>query len=155
VARGHVEAALAAALAADWAIVRGWAAPLGRERVVCTGWVRTPDDARRALLAAVSGAGLIVGCSVDRDTVDRFLDDLHRLGPVEHLHATGPPATPSLNTVERALVGLVAEGLTIREAATELGVPRRTADRRLASARARLGVGSNAAAVVAALARGR
>ena len=153
--RRRVEAALAMARAEDWAIVRGWAAPLGRERVVCTGWIHAPDDARRALLAAVAGASLVVGCSVDRDTVDRFLDDLRRLGPVEHLRATGPPATNELNSVERALLGMVAEGLTSREAAGELGLGHRAANRRLTSARERLGVDSTSAAIVAALSQER
>ncbi len=154
-ARSHIEAALVGARAAGWTVVRGWAAPLGRERVVCTGWVSTRDDARRALLAAVSGAGLVIGCSVDRDIADRLLDDLRRLGHVQHLRAADRPPATALSNVERALLGLVAEGLTIREAAVEVGVSLRTADRRLASARDHLGVGSTAAAVLVALSKGR
>lgn len=147
--RARIAAALDEAGAHDWRIVRGWAAPLRRDRVVCTGWVTTSDDARRALLAAVAGSGLVVGCTADRDTVDRFLDDLRRLGPVEHVDAA--PAAPSgpLTDAERALLGLLAEGLTTRQAAAEVGISERTADRRLAVARQRLGVGSTAAAIVA------
>ena len=155
VVRTRVTAALDAARAGDWVIVRGWAAPLRRERVVCSGWVGTADDARRALLAAVAGAGLVVGCSADRETVDRFLADLRRLGPVEHVHDDDRTAAGPLTDVERALLGLLAEGLTVREAAAEVGVSTRTADRRLALARQRLGVGSTAAAIVAARSGGR
>lgn len=70
-----------------WVIVDGWAAPLARERIVCTGHIDDADDARRALLAAVLGAGLIVAIAADRDTIDRFIDDLGGLGPVEHVIA--------------------------------------------------------------------
>ena len=153
--RGRIKATLEAASDDGWAIIRGWAAPLRRERVVCTGWVATSDDARRALLAAVSGAGLVVGCSADRETVDRFLDDLRRLGPVDHVQDSQPGPGGPLTDVERALLGLLAEGLTVREAASEVGISTRTADRRLALARRRLGVGSTAAAISAARAAGR
>jgi DNA-binding NarL/FixJ family response regulator len=146
--------AVAAARRDGWEIVRGWVAPLGRERVVCTGAIRTADDARRALLAAVSGAGLIVGASADRMTIDRFLDDLRRLGPVEHV-LRRRPTRPRLTDGQRALLGLIAEGLTVREAAAELRIARSTADGRLAAARRALGVESTAAAIVATLAGGR
>jgi len=82
--------ALADAHRGGWRIVRGWAAPLGTERLVCTGRVRTSDDARRSLLAAISGAGLIVHVCGDREIVDRFVDELRSLGHVEHL-VTGRP----------------------------------------------------------------
>jgi len=84
----RLAAAVTSARADGWTIVRGWAAPLARERVVCTGWIRTHDDARRALLAAVAGAGLIVGVSTDPETVDRLLDDLRRLGHAERVVPT-------------------------------------------------------------------
>jgi DNA-binding CsgD family transcriptional regulator len=155
VVRARIAAALEDAADHDWHIVRGWAAPLRRDRVVCTGWVGTPDDARRALLAAVAGSGLVVGCTADRETVDRFLDDLRRLGPVEHIDAVPTPTGGPLTDAERALLGLLAEGFTVRQAAAELGVSERTADRRLAAARQRLGVGSTAAAIVAARSVGR
>jgi predicted DNA-binding protein (UPF0251 family) len=145
----RVAAALAAARDDGWSIVRGWAAPLRRDRVVCTGSVRTTDDARRALLAAVSGAGLAVAASADRDTIDRFLDDLRRLGPVEHVTIRSS-APVSLTPQQRALLGLVAEGLTIREAAVELGLARTTAQRRIDAARAVLPAGP-AGAIAAAL----
>jgi DNA-binding NarL/FixJ family response regulator len=136
-----------------WQVVRGWAAPLGRERIVCSGAVRTADDGRRALLAAVAGSGLIVALRADRDTIDRFLDDLRRLGPVDHV--TEPSAQATLTAGQRALLRLLADGLTVREAAAELGVPLRTAQRRLATARRALGVESTAAAIVTALVDGR
>jgi DNA-binding CsgD family transcriptional regulator len=152
--RPQVQASLAIAEAAGWRVVHGWAAPLTGELVVCTGSVKTADDARRALLAAVSGAGLVVGAGVAGDVVARFVDDLRRLGPVDHrLIDTGAPR--QLAATERALLGLIGEGLTINEAAAAIGVSRRTADRRLASARQALGVESTTAAICAARSGGR
>jgi DNA-binding CsgD family transcriptional regulator len=136
-----------------WDVVRGWAAPLTGDRVVCSGRIATTTDARRALLAAVSGAGLVAGAVTDRTTVDRFLDDLRRLGPVDHvvLAASGSP----LSERQRALLARLAEGLTVGDAAAELGIARRTADRHLALARRALNVATNAEAVVAATLGGR
>ena len=85
----RIAAAVAAARADGWTIVRGWAAPLGGDRVVCTGWIRHADDARRALLAAMAGAGLVVAASADPETVDRLLEDLRHLGPVDRIALTG------------------------------------------------------------------
>jgi hypothetical protein len=122
------------ARADGWWILRGWGAPMRRDRVVCTGWIRSADDARRALLAAVAGAGLAVAAATDRETTDRFLDDLRRLGAVDHeTAAVAEAARPAPQ--QRALLGLLAEGLSIDEAATELGMSRRAADRRVAAAR--------------------
>jgi hypothetical protein len=91
--RGRIDVALEAARTAGWRIVRGWAAPLTGELVVCTGSIRSTDEARRALLAAVSGAGLIVAARADPELVARFVDDLRRLGPVEHVVVRpAPPA---------------------------------------------------------------
>lgn len=137
-ATGRRDDALALARADGWQILRGWGAPMRRDRVVCTGWIRSPDDARRALLAAVAGAGLVVIVATDRETVDQFLDDLRRLGAVQHERA-GSISTAPRTRDQRALLGLVAEGLTIDEAAAELGIDATTARRRLATARRQAG----------------
>jgi hypothetical protein len=68
-----------------WRIIDGWAAPFTLERVVCTASIRSPDDAGRALLAAIAGAGLIVASIADRETTARFLDELRGVGEVEHV----------------------------------------------------------------------
>ena len=81
----RVAGAVAVARADGWTIVRGWAAPLGGDRVLCTGWIRNADDARRALLAAVAGASLVVAASADAETMDRLLEDLRHLGPVDRI----------------------------------------------------------------------
>ncbi len=155
--RRPLRASLAALRADGWTVVRGWAAPLGGERVVCTGTVATADDARRALLAAISGAGLVLAAIADRETIDRFLDDLRRVAPVEHRDATRSPGNQTgrlLSNEQRSLLTLLGEGLSVRDAAASLGLTRHAADRRLAAARATLGVDSTAGAVVAALGAG-
>ncbi len=90
---GDVQARLASCLAslrgAGWTIVAGWVAPLEADRIVCTGEIVSTDDARRALLAAIAGAGLVVAASADSLTVDRLVDDLRRLGAVDHVVAGG------------------------------------------------------------------
>jgi DNA-binding CsgD family transcriptional regulator len=143
--------AIEAARAEGWTIVKGWAAPLARDRVICTGRIRNADDARRALLAAVAGAGLLVTSSAGPDTLDRFVDDLRRLGPVERVAAGA--SEHELTAGQRTLLGLLTEGLSMDQAAVELGVTRRTAERRLAAARRVLGADSTGAAIAAALAR--
>lgn len=152
----RLRTSLAVVRADGWVVVRGWAAPLGRERVVCTGTVATEDDARRALLAAISGAGLIVRAAADQGTIDRFVDDLRRLGLVDHVDCACPAGDLDRRTLaseERSLLAMLDEGLSVREAADELGLGRRTADRRIAAARAALGVDSTAAAIATAFHR--
>jgi DNA-binding NarL/FixJ family response regulator len=122
-----------------------------RERVVCTGTISTADGARRALLAALAGAGLVVSLRLDPVTVDRFLDDLRRLGPVEFVAADD--VSPTLSVQQRALLARLGEGLTLPEAAAELGLSSRTARRRVAAARRILAVSSTAEAIIAAIAR--
>lgn len=59
--------------------------------------------------------------------------------------------TPSstLTHDEQRVLSLLREGLAVGEAAQELHISRRTADRRLAAARTKLGVATTAEAVVA------
>jgi DNA-binding NarL/FixJ family response regulator len=112
------------------------------------GPIRDASEAAEALLAAVGGAGVIAHALAEREVIDRLVDDLRRLGPVEH--RTGEP-TPGagLTADERRLLDALAQGKTLGAAATALHLSRRTADRRLASARAKLGAGTTAEAVVA------
>lgn len=142
------EAATARALGEGWTIVDGWSDTRPGERLVCSGTVATADDARAALLAALSGRGVIVWATAERSTIDMLLDDLRRLGRVEHLpEGVHPPAR--LDTEQRLLLDLLADGLTLGEAALQLGLARRTADRRLAAARRVLGVATTAEAILA------
>lgn len=83
-AQGRLEVVLLGLRSVGWNVVLGWAAPMTGERVVCSGRIETADDARRALLAAIAGAGLVVQADADRETIDRLVDELRSLGPVRH-----------------------------------------------------------------------
>lgn len=126
-------------------IVRAWRAD---PSVVCTGVVSTASDAAEALLAAVAGAGIVALARADRDLIDRFVDDLRRLGRVDHRAGDEEPARVALTADERGLLDLLLSGRTLGDAAAELHLSRRTADRRLASARRKLRVASTAEALV-------
>jgi DNA-binding CsgD family transcriptional regulator len=147
VADTHLRCALDAARAAGWQPVAGLLAPRGR--VVCYGRVASEADAVLALRAAIDGAGLVVIVATSRETSDRLIDDLRRLGPVDHVTADVMPA-PAVDPEQRRLLALLAEGLTLGEAASELGLSRRTADRRLRSAKHVLGVARTAEALAKA-----
>jgi DNA-binding NarL/FixJ family response regulator len=125
-------------------VVRGWRQDAS---IVCTGEVTDAADAAEALLAAVAGAGLVVHARADRAVIDRLVDDLRRLGPVEHC-TTEPEPGAALTADERRLLDRLADGQTLGRAAADLNLSRRTADRRLASARRKLGAATTAEAIV-------
>lgn len=127
-------------------VVDGW---LRRPGAVCAGAVATEDDAAEAMLAALAGAGLLVRAAGERTLTDRLLDDLRRLGPVEHV-TTEPESRSRLTREELLLLEHLATGGSLGDAAAALHLSRRTADRRLATARAKLGAGSTAEVLVAA-----
>jgi DNA-binding NarL/FixJ family response regulator len=123
---------------------RGWEPG----EVVCAGHVQTRRDADAALLAAIGGAGIVALLPDDAELSASFFEDLRRLGPVEVADAPQESPLARLDDEQRLLLGLLAEGLSVAAASRQVHVSRRTADRRLASARAALGVRSNAEAVV-------
>jgi DNA-binding CsgD family transcriptional regulator len=123
-----------------WTVVHGWLGPLPRAaRCVRTDSVRSQTDAESALLAALDGIGVVVAARGSRIIIDRLVDDLRRLGPVDH-RVGGLEPVPSAPPEARAILGLLAEGHSLGEAAALLGLSRRTADRRVAAAREALGV---------------
>ena len=126
-------------------VVQGWR---NDGSVVCAGAVRDASDAAEALLAAVAGASLVVHAQADRVVVDRLVDDLRRFGPVDHRIAE-PAPIPMLTPDERGLLARLAEGNTLGEAAAQLHLSRRTAHRRLATAREKLDVATTAELIVA------
>ena len=114
--------------------------PPFRPDTIRTGTVASVADAEAALLAALAGAGLVVRATGGRDVIDRLVDDLRRLGPVDHRIGEPEDTAEGLDPTARAILGLLAEGHSLGEAATILGLSRRTADRRLADGRRALGV---------------
>lgn len=127
-------------------LVDGWRR---NDRVVCAGSVAADADAAEAVLSALAGAGVLVHATGERALTDRLLDDLRRLGPVEHVTSDEEPPR-RLTREELLLLGQLAQGRSLGDAASALHLSRRTADRRLAAARAKLGVASTAEALVAA-----
>lgn len=121
--------------------------------VICAGVVADAASAAEALLAALDGCGLLVEAVADRVTIDRLVDDLRRIGPVDHVVAgesAASPAEPVVPPEARAILGLLAEGHSLGEAAAILGLSRRTADRRLGDARRALGVTRTTEAIASA-----
>jgi DNA-binding CsgD family transcriptional regulator len=134
-------------------IVEGFRIPVARRSVVCSGVVFDAASAGESLLAALDGAGLLIEARAERAVVDRLVDDLRRLGSVDHRIVDGADTAsggPDLSVEARAILGLLAMGMSLAEAAHVLGIARRTADRRLAEARRGLGVGTTAEAIARA-----
>ena len=118
----------------------------GHARVV----VRDETTAADSLRTALRGNALLIHAVAERATLDRLYDDLRRLAPVTVRTEPAPtPRAARLDEDETALLRLLATGLTLRDAAAELHVSPRTADRRLAGARAKLGVATTIEAVAA------
>lgn len=135
-----------------WTLLGGWSLPVvpwdvTERRIVCSGEVSGPEDVSDAVLAAVRGARLVVLLHADPPVASVLLDDLRRLGPVEHRQAVSGPAR-QLDGDQRRLLELLAEGVAIGEAAEQLFLSRRTAERRLAGARRALGVRTTSEAIV-------
>ena len=132
---------------AGWTVVESWTATADPQRV-CSGTVASAEDAAAALLAAVAGAGLIVHAQAERDVIDRLCDDLRRIGRLDH-RVGDSGRRLRLTAEERAIVDLLLDGRSLSEAARQLNLARRTADRRLASVRRKLGVETTAEALAA------
>jgi DNA-binding NarL/FixJ family response regulator len=148
--REALDHAVAELSAAGWEVSEGFdGLPPGRRRLVRRGVVRSAEDAAAALLAVLDGAGVVIAAEAPREILDRLLDDLRHVGPVDHRIGEFQ-APPAMTPEARAILGLLAEGETLGEAAELLGLSRRTADRRLAEARAALGVERTAQAIARA-----
>jgi DNA-binding CsgD family transcriptional regulator len=107
-------------------------------------------EASAAVLAAVRGAEVVVLATADRAVIDQLCDDLRRLGELDHRIGERSDAGPELSADERALLAQLIAGRSLGEAARALHLSRRTADRRLASARRALGAASTSEALVIA-----
>ena len=105
------------------------------------------DGARAALLDALDGVRLVVDLGLTGSERLVFLEDLARIGAVDH--RIGPSVLDRLTEDERAVLRELAAGRSLGEVADTLNLSRRTADRRLAAARATLGSATTAEAVAA------
>jgi DNA-binding NarL/FixJ family response regulator len=152
--------ALAELAREGWSLHEGWRPPrhgfaVADARVVCHGSVLDTRDATAAVLAAARGAGVVAAVGPAPGLAPRVFEDLNRLGTVGTLPATVHDAPETLLDRESyALLAALAQGQTLAVAARSLSISLRTADRRLAAARRRLGVTTTAEAL-AKLAPGR
>lgn len=101
--------------------------------------VGTTDDARRVLRVVQRDADVVVRVRLVEPDRSAFMDELRRTA--REVTALGPP---SLDDDQRALVRLLRGGLSLRDAASQLHISSRTADRRLADIRTLLGVATTA-----------
>jgi DNA-binding NarL/FixJ family response regulator len=139
-----------------WTVIDGLDTRPAMMRATLHGVVATPRDAASALLAALDGFGLLLVLAAEADMRDRLVDDLRRVGRIEHLDATSASGADGgpLSDDGRAILALLAEGHTLGGAAHRLALSRRTADRRLAEARDALGVTRTTEAIAIAARRG-
>ncbi|MBU2665510.1 LuxR family transcriptional regulator [Actinoplanes bogorensis] len=123
-------------------------------RLVLHGRIGDPDTLQLAVLAAARGAGIVAVCDAESPLGRALLDDLARLGPV-HQGVAEPAGTndtvADLVPEQRALLDRLASGDTIAAAAAAEFLSLRTANRRIAEARALFGVRTTREAVLAYL----
>ena len=124
-------------------------------RLVLHGRIGDADTLQLAVLAAARGAGIVAVCDAESPLGRALIDDLARLGPV-HQGAAEPAAgdnhaVTDLVPEQRALLDRLAAGDTIAAAAAAEFLSLRTANRRIAEARALFGVRTTREAVLAYL----
>ena len=127
---------------AGWQVAATGSAETDRTCSVHT--VRSRADAQGAVVAAVSGHGVIVRVPPDlrlTDVVADLIEDLAGIGPVVQVEAA---TAVQLDSETWRLVHELARGATLDAAAGALHVSTRTANRRLTAARRALGVESRA-----------
>ena len=123
-------------------------------RLVLHGRIVDPDTLQLAVLAAARGAGIVAVCDTESPLGRALVDDLARLGPVQQGVAEAPAgdsAVADLVPEQRALLDRLAAGDTIAAAAAAEFLSLRTANRRIAEARALFGVRTTREAVLAYL----
>ena len=145
-----------------WTVRDGFALPdpswdVTGARLILHGRVADQETLQLAVLAAARGAGIVAVCDTDTPVGRALVDDLNRLGAVQ-LGPAGQsaPATPGDRVAElvpeqRALLDRLAAGDTIAAAAAAEFLSLRTANRRIAEARALFGVRTTREAVLAYL----
>ena len=123
-------------------------------RLALYGRVTDTDTVALVTLAAARGAAVIAICDPASDLCHALVDDLGRLGPVLRNSEVDLPPTAGHTVLvpeQRALLERLANGETIAAAAAAEFLSLRTANRRIAQARAAYGVRTTREAVLAYL----
>jgi DNA-binding NarL/FixJ family response regulator len=128
---------------------------VGAMKLVLFGRVADLETVAQAVLAAARGAGLVAIADVSNEVGRALVGDLSRLGAVygdpDVEPAGAPPGRARLVPEQRALLDRLVNGETIAAAAAAEFLSLRTANRRIAQARAVLGVRTTREAVLAYL----
>jgi hypothetical protein len=155
---GDADTVLRRLIRDGWVARDGFALPdpawdVTGHRLVLHGRVTDPDSVQLAVLAAARGAGIVAICDAESPLGRALIDDLSRLGPVRHgvADTAEPDAVADLVPEQRALLDRLAAGDTIAAAAAAEFLSLRTANRRIAEARALFGVRTTREAVLAYL----
>lgn len=119
---------------------------LSDRKIVAAGSIDSESEASAALQALARGVGLDVSIGIGGDLRHRVLEDLHRLGAVVDVGPTDVERF-EVDDEERLLLDALSDGATVAQAAAALHLSLRTANRRLAGLRSRLGVNSTAEVV--------
>lgn len=128
---------------------QAWDAP---DKLILHGRITDQDTLQLCVLAAARGAGIVAICDGESTLGRALVDDLTRLGPVQHGPGPEPgDAIADLVPEQRALLDRLAAGDTIAAAAAAEYLSLRTANRRIAEARALFGVRTTREAVLAYL----
>ena len=140
-----------------WTVRSGFALPdpswdVSAARLILHGRVADDDteNVQLAVLASARGAGVVAVCDPESPAGRALIDDLTRVGPVNQ-GADGTEAIANLIPEQRALLDRLASGDTIAAAAAAEFLSLRTANRRIAEARALFGVRTTREAVLAYL----
>ena len=115
---------------------------LADRRLVVAASVTDADSARATLVAAARGCAVVVDITMDHEATAEFIEDLGRI-----VDLAAPSERVPLDGDQLMLLERLATGVTLVDAARQLGLSRRTATRRLADARRRLGTTSTTTAV--------
>jgi DNA-binding NarL/FixJ family response regulator len=158
---GDADTVLRRLIRDGWTVREGFALPdpawdVTGTRLVLHGRITDADSLQLAVLAAARGAGIVAVCDPESTIGRALIDDLARLGPVHQ--GVGADSGGSNNTAvadlvpeQRALLDRLAAGDTIAAAAAAEFLSLRTANRRIAEARALFGVRTTREAVLAYL----
>ncbi|MEU4238381.1 LuxR family transcriptional regulator [Actinoplanes sp. NPDC026619] len=157
---GDADTVLRRLIRDGWVAREGFALPdpawdVTGNRLVLHGRITDPETLQLAVLAAARGAGVVAICDSESNLGRALVDDLSRLGQVRQ--GAAPESDGAGNAVadlvpeQRALLDRLAAGDTIAAAAAAEFLSLRTANRRIAEARALFGVRTTREAVLAYL----